>query len=95
LKRNLTQDQLGNWAGVHRVIVSRIETGAMSPNRSTRQKLESVLGRVDWLETASIKTKSPDYHAAQKLVEQLVATTATMDKDEKKAIKKLIHKYYS
>lgn len=94
LKRNLTQEQLGELANTHRVIICRIETGTMNPNRTTRQKLEAVLGRIDFLETASIQTKSPDYHAAVKLVEQLVATTATMDRAERKSIVKLLHKYY-
>lgn len=41
---NLTQEQLSELSGVHRVLIARYETGVISPNVRNLKKLADVLG---------------------------------------------------
>ena len=42
--KGLSQDQLSKASGIHRVTIARIETGAISPNLQTLEKLAAALG---------------------------------------------------
>lgn len=90
--KGLTQLELAEMTGVHRVMISRIETGTCRPNAATKSKLEAVLGRVDWT-PPTITIQNPNYLEATKLVERLISITAAMSRKEKKSIKQLIIKY--
>ena len=92
LSKGITQEELSELTGVHRVLVSRIETGKCRPNAATKLKLESVLGRIDWM-PQTITIQNPSYLEAEKLVERLVSVTAAMNRKERKTIKQLIGKY--
>lgn len=90
----ITQEALANRAGIHRVTLTRIEAGA-KPTQETKVLVEAVVGPIDWIETAkTVKTQTPNYHIAEKLIERLVATTAAMDGEELKSVKQLIMKYF-
>ncbi len=45
--KGLRQDELGRLIGMDRVQVSRVETGASLPYKSTKERFEAVLGPVD------------------------------------------------
>ena len=90
--KNLNQLELAAIAGVHRVLISRIETGRARPNAATKSKLEEVLGRVDWT-PPTITIQNPSYLEATKLVERLISITASMTRKEKKAIRQLLGKH--
>ena len=91
----LTQEDLGKKTGIHREWISVVERGLSKPTQRTKAGIEAVTGPIDWLETASaISTKNPNYYQAERLVERLIAITATMDGSERTAIKKLITKYF-
>lgn len=90
--KGLTQLELAEMTGVHRVMISRIETGTCRPNASTKEKLEAVLGRIDFT-PPTITIQNPDYLEATKLVERLISVTAAMSRKEKKAIRQLIGKH--
>lgn len=51
VERNLTQHQLASVAGVSQVTLSHIENGAVNPQKGTREKIEQVIGPVDWART--------------------------------------------
>lgn len=52
INNNLTQKQLAENAGVFWITISKIETGYSKPHKSTKIKLENVLGEsIDWTET--------------------------------------------
>ena len=42
--RGLTQEQLAEASGVHRVTIARIETGEVSPKAETLKRLADALG---------------------------------------------------
>lgn len=51
--RGMTQEQLAEASGVHRVTIARIETGEVSPKAETLKRLADALGvLVDDLMTA-------------------------------------------
>ena len=50
----LTQQQLADISGLSQYAVTQIETGESCPNKMTRKKLESILGPIDWLESAEV-----------------------------------------
>lgn len=90
--KKLTQKELSKVSGVHRVLISRIETGRARPNAATKEKLEAVLDRIDFT-PPTITIQNPDYLEATKLVERLISITAAMSRKEKKAIRQLIGKH--
>ena len=90
--KGLTQLELAELTGVHRVLISRIETGTCRPNASTKEKLETALGRIDWM-PQTITIQNPSYLEAEKLVERLVSVTAAMNRKERKATRQLIVKH--
>ena len=90
--KNLNQLELAALTGVHRVLISRIETGTCRPNAATKSKLEAVLGRIDFT-PPTITIQNPNYLEATKLVERLISVTAAMSRKEKKAIRQLIGKH--
>jgi DNA-binding XRE family transcriptional regulator len=93
-KLELTQEALANKAGIHRVTLTRIEAGA-KPTQETKVLVEAVVGPIDWIETAkTVRTRTPNYHSAEKLIERLVATTAAMDGEEREAVNQLVMKYF-
>ncbi len=94
LSRKLTQTELGKLTGLHQVLISNIECGRCRPNDATKAKLESTLGRIDWIETAkTITLRNPNYLEAEKLVQKIVSITAAMSTKERKSIKQLLDKY--
>ena len=92
LSKGLTQLELSEVSGVHRVLISRVETGRARPNAATKSKLEAVLGRIDFT-PPTITVQNPDYLEATKLVERLISITAAMSRKEKKAIRQLLGKH--
>lgn len=49
--RNLSQNRLAEDTGLSQVTLSNIENGLVRPYRSTREKVERVLGKIDWERT--------------------------------------------
>ena len=91
----LTQEKLSELTGIAQSALSRLERGKYKANQMTRQKIEEVLGKIDWLETTGrINTKNPNYGEAEMLIHKLVSITATMDGTDKKAVNELIQKYF-
>lgn len=94
-EKRFNQQVLAALVGIHRESLSLLERGLSKPTPSTKEKFERVLGKIDWIETNSkVQLKSPDYREAERLINQLVSITATMEGEDKKAIKKLITKYF-
>jgi predicted transcriptional regulator len=90
----LTQEELSKLTGVHRVLISRAELGEVHPRPSTRKRLESVLGHVDWFEGRVFQTKTGDYYKAETMIRRLVSLTSTLDGEEREAIRELVMKYF-
>ena len=91
--KGLTLEQLSEKTGILHNYLSCLERGKYKANRQTRYKIESVLGKIDWLATESIKLKQPNYFKAERLIKQMVALTLTMNDKERKEIALLTRKY--
>jgi len=95
-KRGLTQRELEKLVDVPYSWLSILENGLATPNLETRHKIEVVLGKIDWIETGSLKiNNTTSYVEATALVKKLVALTVLMSEKDKNAIRKLIHKYFN
>lgn len=51
VNKNLTQQQLAYVADVSSITISKLENGIHQPQDSTKEKLEEILGPVDWKRT--------------------------------------------
>lgn len=51
IRENWTQAQLANVCGVTTVTISNLERGVTRPQKSTKKKIESILGPIDWATT--------------------------------------------
>lgn len=51
VRKKLSQQQLAYVAGITNVTISNIETGMTQPAPETREKIEKVLGPIDWSKT--------------------------------------------
>lgn len=51
IKNNWTQEQLAEACSITTVTISNLERGVTRPQKSTRNKLESILGAIDWTAT--------------------------------------------
>lgn len=52
LQKGLTQEDLAqNLLGVRPATLAAIENGLSVPHRTTRARIESILGEIDWLST--------------------------------------------
>jgi len=79
--------------GISQDQISLIERGMRNPSLSTRNKIENALGKIDWAETTGIQVRG-SYQEAERLLKRLIGITIALDEKERKAIKRLIHKYY-
>lgn len=86
---------LEKLSGIHREHISMIERGKVNANEKTRNKIESVLGKVDFIENQNVKLKNASYYQAERLVKRLVSITITMNPKDRNAINRLIHKYFN
>ncbi len=50
---NLSQEELASIAGISNITLSRIESGLVKPHDSTKDKIEQVVGMIDWEKTFS------------------------------------------
>ena len=50
-ERNLSQRVLSDQSLVSQVTISQIENGRVEPYRSTRIKIEKIIGPIDWKKT--------------------------------------------
>lgn len=91
---NLTQDQLSELAGIPQSNLSAIEHGKYKPNNSTREKIEKILGKVDWIETENITLKQTNYFKAERLLKRMVELTLTMEDQQRDEFKRLVFKYF-
>jgi transcriptional regulator with XRE-family HTH domain len=91
--KNLTQINLSKLTGIDQGNLSNIEHGKYTPNIKTREKIESVLGRIDWISNSKISL-SGDYPQAVKLINKLVGISIGLNSDEISEVKKLINKYF-
>ena len=53
VQKNLTQKELGSISKISQVTLSNIETGLVRPHKSTKKRIEQVVGIVDWERTFS------------------------------------------
>jgi len=91
---NLTQDQLSELTGISQSNLSAIENGKYKPNKSTREKIEKLLGKVDWIETENITLKKTNYFKAERLLKRTVELTLTMEDEQRNEFKRLVVKYF-
>ncbi|XWN36272.1 MAG: helix-turn-helix transcriptional regulator [Balneola sp.] len=52
-KKRLSQLQLARLAGTTNITISKIENGIVRPQKSTKAKIEHIVGIVDWERTFS------------------------------------------
>lgn len=51
IESNMSQMELASYADVTQTTISHIENGVHIPQKKTRDKIEKVLGSVDWSRT--------------------------------------------
>ena len=92
--RGMKQFELAALSGISTTEISNIETGKNCPSRSTRERIEAVLGRLDWIETHGLDLrKAGDFRQAERLLQRLVSTIHGLTENEKTEILKLTSKY--
>lgn len=91
----ITQAKLSVKTGVAQCYLSKLERGLKKPNEATRNKIESVLGNIDWSETIKIKTLlGGTLYDAEQLVHKLILVFQSLQFDDKLAIRTLVKKYF-
>ncbi|MFY0684035.1 MAG: helix-turn-helix transcriptional regulator [Balneola sp.] len=63
--QRITQQELAKASGITNVTISYIENGVVRPNKTTRAKIERVVGAVDWERTFSegmVHRKTGDHY---------------------------------
>jgi transcriptional regulator with XRE-family HTH domain len=90
----MTLKELANLTKINIGHLSEIERAKIRPTERTRNRIENILGRIDWLETSPIDFKDVSYEEAERMVKALVESTMLMNIKEKQAITSLIHKYF-
>ena len=93
-EKGVTQEKLAEMTGILQPNLSAIENGRRNPTEKVRERIEKVLGKIDWLESEQIHVESGTYYKAERLVKKLVEITLTMKTNEKHEINKLICKYF-
>ena len=93
-RRGMTQEQLASLTGICQENLSAIERGKWKTNEDTREKIESVLGKIDWIETESIILRDADYFKAERLLKKLVESTLNMEKGQRIEFIKIVRKYF-
>jgi transcriptional regulator with XRE-family HTH domain len=93
MDQGITQEMIERRTGITQEQISRIERGIVKPNQATREKIEKVLGMIDWAETKGIKLQG-NYREAEMLVNKLVGIIPTLNTSDRKSIINLIHKYF-
>jgi transcriptional regulator with XRE-family HTH domain len=94
-EKGLTQPQLEALTGIEVPNISALEHGKYKPNQVTRQKIEKVLGKIDWTEVSGIKPKAPNYFKCERLVHQLIAEAILLNTEDRQSIKQLLDKYFN
>ncbi len=90
----ITQDQLSDATGIPQSNLSAIENGKYNPHKATREKIEAVLGKVDWIENKTIKLRKTSFFKAEKLLKTIIELSLLMEQNEKEEFKQLIFKYF-
>ncbi|MBN2828828.1 MAG: helix-turn-helix transcriptional regulator [Candidatus Cloacimonetes bacterium] len=90
----LTQEKLSELTGIAQSALSRLERGKYNPNQTTRDRIEAVIGKVDWIENEKIKLRKSSYFKAERLLKKIVELTLTMEATQKEEFKQLIFKYF-
>lgn len=91
---NFTQDRLSELTGIPQSNLSAIEHGKYKPNQSTRDRIEKVLGKVDWIETEKLTLRQTSFFKAERLLKKIVELTLTMDDQHKTEFNRLVFKYF-
>jgi len=92
----VTQLELSEMTGINQGYLSELERGVHPPSERTRNKIESALGtKIDWIGMTDTKFLKGSYYESERLVFKLVKKTTLMDEPERKAITKLIRKYFT
>lgn len=91
---DLTQDQLSELTGIPQSNLSAIEHGKYKPNKSTREKIEKILGKVDWIETENITLRQTSFFKAERLLKRVVELTLTMEDQQRYEFQRLVFKYF-
>ncbi len=91
-RKRLTQQELSEKTGLYPYHISGLERGRYRANQETRQKIEAVLGKIDWID--KVKVRKGDFRKAENLVRQLVEITLLLSPHEREAISKMISKFF-
>lgn len=91
---NFTQDRLSELTGIPQSNLSAIEHGKYNPTQSTRDRIEKVLGKVDWIETEKLTLRQTSFFKAERLLKKIVELTLTMDDRHKTEFNRLVFKYF-
>jgi transcriptional regulator with XRE-family HTH domain len=92
--KGLTQEEMSELTGIPQSYYSEIERGKNKPHDHTKQRIEKVLGRVDWIETGHIQLHNSSWYRAESLLKKLVEATFNMDASQKSEFTKMVHKYF-
>lgn len=92
--KRLTLRQLSEKTGIQTSYLSEMEHGLFKPKEFTRNKIEKVLGKIDWTETEGIQIEGTSYYDAERLVKKLVSISLLLADPEKNDLTQLIHKYF-
>jgi transcriptional regulator with XRE-family HTH domain len=93
--KKLNQKALSEKTGVYAHHIGWLERGLYSPNETTRKKLESALGPIDWLETSKMVLQSGTLFQAEKLFSKLMAIVTGMPEREKREFSETVRKYFN
>ena len=92
--KGLSLEKLSNLTGITPTNIHFLEHGKQFPNSKTRERLEKVLGRLDWFSTTGVKLRSGSYQECEDLLHKLLGIWVTLSSKEKSEFSKLVLKYF-
>jgi transcriptional regulator with XRE-family HTH domain len=90
----MSQEELAEKTKTSQGRICAIERGVNRANQETREKIEGVIGKIDWLATCGIKLRAGTYFKCEKILQHLIAMSLDLDKKERNELKTLINEYF-
>jgi transcriptional regulator with XRE-family HTH domain len=94
LNLGYSQEKLSQLTGIAQANISTYEKGIKKPTDKTKEKIERVLGKLDWIESEGIQLKESSWQIAEAHFKGMIEATLLMGKFERAKFNLLVLKYF-